>query len=235
MPGRIAAPLRFGVLRVGLVWALAVFPAAPAPACALALVLAIDTSASVSAREYLIQKEGLADALTDVAVIEAIRLQGGIWLAAFEWSGARHQYDLLDWTFVGDAATLGRVAETMRRTPRRADEFPTALGYALIHGLLRLREAPVHCSRRVIDVAGDGVNNDGFPPESVYRVADTTGITVNAIVIAGDRPPPAPYYEDRVIHGPGAFLEIADGYEDYAHAIRRKLLREISPSYVSLR
>jgi Ca-activated chloride channel homolog len=84
-------------------------------------------------------------------------------------------------------------------------------------------------------VAGDGVNNDGFPPASAYWTNDMAGITVNALVIEGDLPPPAPYYREEVTRGLGAFLEIATSYEDYATAMRRKLLREIVLSYVSLR
>jgi Ca-activated chloride channel homolog len=229
----MSARMRWSARQSALGLALTLCAAGPAPACPLALILALDTSASVSAREDQLQKQGLAAALTDAAVVEAVRLQGGIWLAAFEWSGTRHQTDRLDWTFVDTAAGLEAVAARMRQTGRQAERFPTALGFALLHAVLRLRQAPVRCSRQVIDIAGDGVNNDGFPPESAYRAADFAGITINALVITGDLPPPAPYYRDEVIRGPGAFVEIAEGYEDYARAMRRKLLREISPSYVS--
>ena len=35
------------------------------------------------------------------------------------------------------------------------------------------------------------------------------------------------YYRDRVIRGPGAFVEVANDFNDYREAMKRKLLREI--------
>ncbi|WP_424931641.1 DUF1194 domain-containing protein [Amaricoccus macauensis] len=203
-------------------------------ACALSLVLALDVSASVDAREYELQREGLARALTDESVKSAIQAQNGIWLTAFEWSGTRQQYDWLEWQFIDSRQLIDAAANRIRTRERTVAEFPTALGYALTHARLRLQDTPATCVRQVIDIAGDGVNNDGFPPASAYRAMDMTGITVNALVIAGDLPPPVPYYREEVIFGPGAFVEVADGYEDYADAMRRKLLREIGASYVAL-
>ncbi|MGQ0485867.1 MAG: DUF1194 domain-containing protein, partial [Hyphomicrobiales bacterium] len=37
------------------------------------------------------------------------------------------------------------------------------------------------------------------------------------------------YYRDRVITGAGSFVEPARGFEDFARAIREKLLRELRP------
>ncbi|MEM8570617.1 MAG: DUF1194 domain-containing protein [Pseudomonadota bacterium] len=206
-----------------------------ASACSLALVLAMDVSASIDEREYRLQQDGLAQALADRDVMEAIRMQGGIWLRAFEWSGAHRQADWLDWTFIDTEESVRAAASKFAMVERSANEFPTALGYALVYAQYQLRKAPERCARKVIDVAGDGVNNDGFPPVSAYKAMDMEGITVNGLVIAGDTPSPVPYYQERVVYGPGSFLEVADGYEDYATAMRRKLLREIGAAYVQLR
>jgi hypothetical protein len=48
-------------------------------------------------------------------------------------------------------------------------------------------------------------------------------------VIRGAWPDPVEFYQRNVVRGDGAFLEIADGFSDYAAAIRRKLLRELTP------
>lgn len=208
---------------------------APAPACPLALVLALDASSSVDEREYRLQRDGLATALADEEVVEAIVAQGGIWVTAFEWSGAWQQYDWLGWTFLDDAASVRRAAARLGGASRQSDGFPTALGYALGYALAQLRHAPEPCARQVIDVAGDGINNHGFPPGSVYRANDLTGVTVNALVIEGATPPPAPYYRAQVIRGPGAFVEVTADFADYTEAMRRKLLREIPAQYVMLR
>jgi Ca-activated chloride channel homolog len=223
------------LLRAGGAALLALLAPAAALGCGLSLVLALDVSSSISSRDFRLQRDGLAAALGEDDVVRAIGAQGGIWLSAFEWSGGRHQYDWLGWTFIRDPAPIRAVAARLAAAQRRVDEFPTALGYALGYALIRLRDAPVRCARRVVDVSGDGINNDGFPPESAYRANDMTDVTVNGLVIVGDTPPPAPYYRERVIYGPGAFIEIADGYGDYAEAMRRKLLREIGAySYVML-
>jgi hypothetical protein len=37
------------------------------------------------------------------------------------------------------------------------------------------------------------------------------------------------YYREKIIQGPGAFVEIANDYDDFARAFLRKLLHEITP------
>ena len=201
--------------------------ATPAQACPLALALALDVSASIDSGEYALQQNGVAAALTDPRVEKAIIAQGGIWLAAFEWSGARHQYDQLAWTFLDSPGAIARAAATLSRARRHVAEFPTSLGYGLGYALILLSEAPELCARRVIDVASDGVNNDGFPPASAYRANDMSAITVNALVIEDGDPSTTTYYRENVIRGLGAFVERAASYADYADAMQRKLLREI--------
>lgn len=230
--GGCGGPSRSVLLAMGL---LAVSGAGASAACSLSLVLALDVSSSVDGREYRLQRDGLAAALADPAVVDAIRAQGGIWITAFEWSGTEQQSDWLEWTHIEDAGSIGRAAARLAAAQRASEGFPTALGYALGHALSRLREAPERCARQVIDVAGDGVNNHGFPPRSTYKANDMTGVTVNGLVIEGDVPPPAPFYRAEVLHGPGAFLEVAGAYEDYAEAMRRKLLRELAAEYVLAR
>ena len=201
--------------------------ATSAKACSLALVLAMDGSASVDAREHALQLNGLADALSDPEVVNAIETVGGIWVTSFEWSGRYQQLLQLDWQPLTDIASAEAAAAALRQTPRGFTEFPTAIGYALGYAAVRMRDAPVACSRRVIDVAGDGINNDGFGPESAYRAFDFDGITVNGLVIASPDTVPVLYYQRFVIKGPGAFVEVAADYDDYAGAMKRKLLREI--------
>ncbi|MES0879603.1 DUF1194 domain-containing protein [Roseibium sp. SCP14] len=231
---RIAA-VRFGLTILASTAAICV-GASTAPACSLALVLAMDGSASVDAREHHLQLNGLADALSDSDVVQAIEAVGGIWINSFEWSGRYQQLQQLNWQYLNDGASAEAAAETLRRTPRGFTEFPTAIGYALGYASVQMRQAPRPCARKVIDVAGDGINNDGFGPESAYKAFDFQGITVNGLVIAGPNTIPARYYESFVIRGPGAFVEIAADYDDYARAIKRKLLREIYGSgYAALR
>lgn len=198
-----------------------------AAACSLALVLAMDSSASVDAREHQLQINGLADAIRDPEVVDAIEIVGGIYLTSFEWSGRYQQVEQFGWRFINDETSAQNAAETLRTTQRGFTEFPTALGYALGHASILLDRAPAHCLRKVIDVAGDGINNDGFGPDSAYKAFNFADVTVNGLVVASPETTPVEYYYSSVIRGPGAFVEVAATYDDYAEAMKRKLIREI--------
>ncbi|MEL7398863.1 MAG: DUF1194 domain-containing protein, partial [Pseudomonadota bacterium] len=96
-------------------------------------------------------------------------------------------------------------------------------------------DAPV-CARRVIDVSGDGVSNEGLEPRTTHALLAERGVTVNALVIedatAGDL---TGYFYENVITGPGAFVVTADGYADYPLRMRQKLLREVIQTVSALR
>lgn len=197
------------------------------PQCALSLVMAIDVSSSVDGRDYRLQMDGLANAFRDRQIRDAIAQVGGIQVVAFEWSGRRQQVEIAPWTFLaGDAAILG-FADRLQFHPRRYTAFPTALGYALGHAVTLFSTAPLNCARQVIDVSGDGVNNEGFGPALAYQNFPFAGVQVNGLVIAGASPDPVAFYRNEVIHGPGAFIEVAESFADFEVAMKRKLLREI--------
>ena len=198
-----------------------------AQACPLALVMALDVSSSVDAREYRLQMGGIRSAFRDPDVIETIVANGGMMVTVYEWSGRNQQVAIADWTWLADASAILAFADRLGNAPRRFSRFPTALGYALGHAAIQFDGLPRQCARKVVDVSGDGVNNEGFPPESAYRAFDFSQITVNGLVIAGAEPDPVAYYSERVIRGSGAFVEVARDFSDYADAMKRKLIREI--------
>lgn len=207
--------------------------AAPAEAaCRLALLLALDVSSSVDAYEDNLQRQGLAAALLAPEVQAAFfAMDDVVALAAFEWSGRYNQEILLDWTIVDGKNTLTRIAAQISASQRSHNEFPTALGYALGFGAGMLERAP-RCDAKTLDVAGDGQNNEGFGPEEAYREFPFAGVVVNGLVVnAADFEAETQlieFYQAEVLHGPGAFLEVAQGFEDYEVAMRRKLQRELS-------
>jgi hypothetical protein len=199
-----------------------------AAACALALVLAVDVSGSVNEAEFALQAGGLADAFDDPAVREAVEgLNGGMVAALTHWSGSSRQRQMTEWRHLTDAASLRAYAEELRTIPRAWRNFSTATGDALSHAGLMLNATPLDCARRVIDVSGDGVSNEGRPPILVRDALVAAGVTINGLVIQGADPDPVRHYETNVIGGPGAFVEIAADFTDFPRAIRRKLLREI--------
>lgn len=222
---------------LGLCGLLAVSAAAQGRECHAALVLALDVSASVDAAEYRLQMEGLADALIDPEVMAAIIPYpgAGIMASAFVWSGFQHQEVIVPWTWLGTTGEIADFAAGLRNTPRTRDFLPTALGRATVFAAALHRENPVDCARRIVDVSGDGVNNDG-PPPAFYRAQGFfEGLTMNGLVIRGAVPDPVQHFREQVLHGPGAFLEVAETYADYPPAILRKLLRELQPMLGAVR
>lgn len=222
---------------LALAFALLLAPlAARAEGCRLALVLALDVSSSVDKGEYALQQGGLASALIAPEVVRAfLASPRPVALAVFEWSGRYNQAMVQDWTLIESRADLAFVAERVARHDRSHDDFPTAIGYALGHASTMLARAP-RCDARTVDISGDGTNNEGFLPSAAYRAFDFTGVTVNGLVINGAdfeaETNLIPFYGREVLHGPGAFLEVAQGFEDFERAMRRKLEREVAPGLI---
>jgi hypothetical protein len=201
--------------------------------CSLALVLALDVSSSVDAREDRLQRDGLAAALRAQSVREAFRLAGPVAVHAFEWSGRNAQMDLLPgWQMVEGDADLDRIAAAIAASERSHDELPTALGAALGHAASLLRRAP-DCARRVVDVSGDGISNEGFSPALAFEHFPFEGVTVNALIIGTEGAYEetarlVAWFRAEVLRGPGAFSIFAESYRDYEAAMETKLLRELA-------
>lgn len=215
-----------------LAMAILLCPGTAAAGCRLALVLALDVSGSVDVQEYRQQLHGVADALQSAAVTRALLSEPGrpVALTVFEWSGARFQRVVLPWTMLTDRAAIDAVAARLRMVERVAAPRTTGIGGALLAGVGAMARGPA-CDRQVIDVSGDGINNDWPPPEQVRAKGALLGIIVNGLVIlpgpdGADPEGLEDYFRAQVLSGPGAFLETAAGYADYARAMARKLLRE---------
>ncbi len=208
--------------------------AAPAEGCRLALVLALDVSSSVDAVEDRLQREGLARAMMEPEVVRAFLQGDPVALFVFEWSGQRSHVAITPaWEMVEDEEDLRRIAGTIAASPRSRFNLPTAVGAALGHAAIRLRDGP-DCRARTVDVSGDGIHNEGFAPALAYREFPFEGVTVNALIIGGAASDSelVAWFQAEVLRGPGAFSVYADGYEDYARAMALKLRRELEPPLV---
>ena len=217
---------------------LALTLAGPAAACRLALLLALDASSSVDATEDQLQRGGLAAALVAPEVVAAfLASEDPVALAAFEWSGRYNQEVLFDWILIKSPADLQRAAQAVATSRRSHNEFPTAIGYALGYAAGMLQRGPA-CLARTIDVAGDGQNNEGFAPRVAYREFPLQDVTVNGLVVNAaeftSESQLIRYFQLQVLRGPTAFLEVAQGFEDYERAMRRKLEREVQPALIGL-
>ncbi len=215
------------VLSALILW-VALVPGPGRAECRLALALAMDVSRSVDAADFVIQTEGLADALADPAVRRAILAgDGPVALAVYQWSGPSHQDLLHDWVLVTGPEALDRVIWAVRRARRPEVPQATALGDALRYGADLLDRAPP-CARRVLDMAGDGQGNTGVPVATVRDGLDFGRLTVNALAIGEHEIGLVRFFQTRLIGGAGAFVEIAPRQIDFPPAIRRKLLRELA-------
>lgn len=203
-------------------------PSGALAACRLALVLALDVSSSVDEAEYALQRDGVAAALLSEDVQQAILQDGNgnVALAIYEWSGRRQSTVIQDWVVLESREDIAQVSSRLLATERSFSRFPTALGYALGFGATLLQQAPA-CERKVIDVSGDGITNDGFWPQLAYKHFPFSDVTVNGLAVLGADPDVVDHFEFEVLHGPGAFVETASGYEGYEAAMTRKLYREI--------
>ena len=216
--------------------------------CRQALALGLDVSGSVDGGEYRLQLDGLAAALRERAVIEAMLSvpSAPVHLAIFEWSEPGHQRLLLDWQMIAGPADLERIAAMLEATGRRPAPPGTALGSAMRFGTALLEQRR-DCWKRTLDLSGDGKHNIGPHPREVKRALSAQsagGVTLNALVIGSDAPTLgalgyedigelSAYFSAWVIFGPGAFVETALGYEAYREAMVRKLIRELEGLTVS--
>ncbi|TMM51604.1 DUF1194 domain-containing protein [Sulfitobacter sabulilitoris] len=209
--------LRFLILCLGLA-------TGPARACDLALVLAVDVSGSVDSREYDVQMSGLAAALRDGIVIDAL-IEQAAHITLIQWTGATRQRQTIPWTAIASAADVAALADAIDGNRRVWRNYSTAIGEALITARAAFDGVP-QCKRRVIDVSGDGISNEGVAPQDQRGALRAAGITVNALAIETDDTDLTGYFYENMITGEGAFVITANGFDDYPAQIRRKLQRE---------
>jgi hypothetical protein len=195
----------------------------------VSLVLAVDSSGSVDEREFALQREGYARAITDPRVLKAIAggPRGAISLAIFEWSGPGLTSLVVPWKRIASPADAAAVANVLRATPRSIYGGGTAVGAAITTAAAMFAESGFEGARRVIDVSGDGANNRGPRAEPARDAAVAAGITINGLPILGAEPFVERYYREAVIGGPDAFLIVANDFDDFARAVLEKLYREL--------
>jgi hypothetical protein len=197
------------------------------------LVLAVDVSGSMDFEEARIQRAGYVDALQHPDFVNAVRsgLTGRIAISYFEWAGTISDSSYIPWQIISgpdDAAIFAaRLAERPIATRRG-----TSLSAAIAYGAELFDKNDYTGMRRVIDISGDGPNNFGAPVLPARAAATALGIVINGLAIM-IRPSAAygsldRYYADCVIGGPGAFVLPVQEPEDFAIAIRRKLIIEVS-------
>lgn len=202
----------------------------------VALVLAVDVSLSMTSEEQQIQRQGYVDAFRSNVVKEAVRqgLIGRIAVVYVEWAGAGSQVVVVPWTVIGTPADAENFADRLVRTPPQRATW-TSIAGAIDFSVGLLHETGFEATRRVIDVSGDGPNNQGREVTRARDDAVAAGIIVNGLPLM-IREPTGPYdipdldlyYRDCVIGGPGAFMVPVREAAEFGKAIRTKIVREVA-------
>jgi Protein of unknown function (DUF1194) len=202
----------------------------------LALVLAVDISNSMDLEEQELQRSGFVEAFRSPLVHEAIRggTLGRIAVTYMEWAGTGRQTVVVSWMTIEGAEGAVEFAEQLARAPIQRGPR-TSISGAIDFGVKLLDESGVEPLRRVIDVSGDGANNQGRPVTLAREAALARDITINGLPIMLKRANSFwdvakldVYYRDCVIGGPGAFMIPVRERQHFAEAIKTKIIREIA-------
>jgi len=223
--------------------ALVILIAAPAAAqerkeVDLALALAIDISGSIDPDEAKLQREGYVQAFRDPTIVKAILggSNGRIAVAYYEWSDAWVQRLLIDWTLLDSEASIAAFATRLANAPISIARR-TSISGAIRYAIPLFGRNPYDAERKVLDISGDGSNNDGGLVTDMRYEALKERIVINGLPIMNDRPNPFGfpsetdldrYYLHCVIGGPRSFVEVARNFEDFPRAVRKKLLQEVA-------
>jgi hypothetical protein len=207
------------------------------PSVDIELILAVDVSYSMDMDELAIQREGYAQAIVSREFLQALKSlpNGKISVTYFEWAASSDQKIIIPWRLIDGPETADAVADEIMKTPiRRASR--TSISGAINFALPLFDEDPYRGLRRVIDISGDGPNNNGGPVTIARDAALEKGIIINGLPIMVKEPSYSTmdidnldfYYEDCVIGGPGSFVVSIKDRDKFKEAIRAKLLLEVA-------
>ena len=201
----------------------------PAIAVDLALVLAVDCSSSVDEGDFRLQMDGIAAALRNPPLFDAIAAGRfkQVALTLLQWSSRKSQFVAIDWRVLASHNDLEAVAREAERARRNWQPGGTGLAAAIAFSIALLETLPLLATRRVIDVSGDGEDNDGGNAGEARDEALARGITINGLPIINGTQGLEAYYSAQVIGGAGSFLMPTDNMFSFRDAMTRKLLREV--------
>jgi hypothetical protein len=187
--------------------------------------------------EQRLQRDGYVQAITSPEFLKALEAgaYGKIAVAYVQWASAFDQDVLVPWTLIDGPAAARAFAEKLTEAPyRRARR--TSISGAIDFSMKAFVNNGFDGVRRVIDVSGDGTNNDGRPVEQAREDALREGVTINGLPLLirpsnwgyVDIANLDEYYEDCVIGGVGAFVIPIKDREHFVRATKTKLIMEIA-------
>jgi Protein of unknown function (DUF1194) len=204
----------------------------------LALALAIDISGSIDPEEAKLQRDGYVQAFRDPVIVKAILggSHGRIAVAYYEWSDAWVQRLLIDWTLLDSEAAIIAFTTKLANAPVSIARR-TSISGAIRYAIPLFGRIPYDAERKVLDISGDGSNNDGGLVTDMRYEALKERIVINGLPVMNDLPNPFgfpsetdldTYYLHCVTGGPRSFVEVARNFEDFPRAVRKKLLQEVA-------
>ena len=207
------------------------------PAVDIELIIAVDVSYSMDLDELAVQREGYAQAIVSKEFLQALKNgpNSKIAVTYFEWSASSDQKIIIPWRVIDGPETADAVANEIMKTPVRRGSR-TSISGAINFAMPLFEENPYRGLRRVIDISGDGPNNNGAPVGEARAAALEKGIIINGLPIMVKEPSYSTmdidnldiYYEDCVIGGPGSFVVSIKDRDKFKEAIRTKLVLEVA-------
>lgn len=203
------------------------------------LMLAVDVSYSMGPRELELQRRGYAEALASPEIMQAIRTgyYQKVAITYVEWSGQYDQRAIVDWTLVEDEDDLAAFAATL--IARFDDSLRrTSISGVMDYAPIEFRTNGFTGERRVIDISGDGPNNQGRLVQTARDELIAAGFVINGLpLMTQDLERDNPffdvadldlYYEACVIGGPLSFVVPVKSWQEFPAAVRRKLVLELA-------
>ena len=198
----------------------------------LELALAVDASGSVDDSEFALQLGGIAAGFRDPLVHKAIRSgpAGRIAVNLVIWAEPQVPKDMSGWHIIASDDEADAFAGMVETFPRR-QTGATGIGEGISSALRSFDGNGIAASREVVDVSGDG--RETAPREMTVLIGQARGmalargVVINGLAILNEDPGLAEWYRDHVQTGTGSFVMSASSYDDFAEAMRRKLLKEI--------
>ncbi len=196
---------------------------------AIELVLAVDTSYSVDDIEFALQMKGIAWAFRTPEIIALIGRRQGVAVTLIQWSSEIDPRFVIPWHILHEPTTVLAFADQVEQATREPSRGFTAMGKAIDFAIELIANNPLAGRELKIDISADGRNNTGPLPTAAWQRASDLGIAINGLPILIETYNLDTYFREKVITGPGAFVEIATDYNDFARVFQRKLRRELNP------
>ena len=193
-------------------------------------MLAVDASGSVSQRRFDLQRDGYASAFRNQQVLRAIfaGINQSIAITMFQWTGPRLHTVVVPWMVIRDDSSAKAASDAIQASQRHIFGGGTSISGAMDYAMTLFPQGDLKATRRVIDISGDGANNNGRSIVAAREDVLKEGVTINGLPILSVEPDLDEYFERFVIGGDGAFMVSCKSYEDFAGAIVKKLIAEIA-------